>query len=422
MRGGGCSRLAGGAACLGGISGFAGASPLAGRAALRACGRDVRPAAHLFSLLCQRKLVKKGDPTSAPLAARGVRCGARGPGRVQKLAPAGLRQSALDVALRAPQPRPAALLAAAHGEGKESRLAAHRLGLGRRVAALAPARDRDVETGCGEPGGRPRASVARAECRRRRRPLRGVRRCAPVAGMCARRRTYFLCFAKESRQRKATRRRRPSLARGVRCGARGAGRVQKLAPAGLEQSALDVALRAPRPRPAALLAAAHGEGNNTLGSLRIASAAARRCARAGSAGCGGSAAEAMRSEPKGFGPSRMRRRGAQGRGGRGAQRRRAQLSEPPQGASSAPAPANRAPQGTPRSGAPHPGRLSLVPFFGETKKGTAPPGAHPGHRRAAPHAPPGANLPGRSGHVSPGTSPDPGASGPSAATAATAAS
>ena len=27
------------------------------------------------------------------------------------------------------------------------------------------------------------------------------------------------------------------------------------------------------------------------------------------------------------------------------------------------------------------GRLSLVPFFGETKKGTAPPGAHPGRQR-----------------------------------------
>ena len=30
------------------------------------------------------------------------------------------------------------------------------------------------------------------------------------------------------------------------------------------------------------------------------------------------------------------------------------------------------------------GRLSLVPFFGETKKGTAPPGAHPGQQRIQP--------------------------------------
>ncbi len=99
------------------------------------------------------------------------------------------------------------------------------------------------------------------------------------AGTCARRPLPF--FACQRNTKKGTRRRRPA-ARGVRCGARGAGRVQKLAPAGLGQSAIDVALRAPRPRPAALLAAAHGEGDNTLGSLRIASATAHRCARAGS--------------------------------------------------------------------------------------------------------------------------------------------
>ena len=94
-----------------------------------------------------------------------------------------------------------------------------------------------------------RASCRDVRCRRRAflSPLRGVRRCAPRAGMCARRRSSFLCFAKERNQRKATRMRRPSLTRGVPCGARSAGRSQKLAPAGLKHLR-PTALRAATPR------------------------------------------------------------------------------------------------------------------------------------------------------------------------------
>ena len=50
------------------------------------------------------------------------------------------------------------------------------------------------------------------------------------------------------------------------------------------------------------------------------------------------------------------------------------------------APRKRCGAGLPRSeaqGSQTWGRLSLVPFFGETKKGTAPPGAHPGQREHA---------------------------------------
>jgi len=50
------------------------------------------------------------------------------------------------------------------------------------------------------------------------------------------------------------------------------------------------------------------------------------------------------------------------------------------------APRKRCDAGLPRSeaqGSQTWGRLSLVPFFGEAKKGTAPPGAHPGQRKKA---------------------------------------
>ncbi len=242
--------------------------------------RDVRPAAQLLSLSRQRKEPKKGDPTSAPLAARGARCGARGAGRVQKLAPAGLGRSALDGALRAPRPRLAALLAAAHGEGEEPRLAAHRLGHG------ASLRSRLRLPGIGMPmwcvasrgqrrgEGHGRASFGR-RWRCRRRPLRGVRRCAPVPGCAPGGAVPFFVSPK-----KGTKERRPGCgaprcARGsLRCSVRGGGRRTRPL-RGLGQLR-PTALRAATPRAPALLGAAYGT-DETL-SARCASPRRRRVA------------------------------------------------------------------------------------------------------------------------------------------------
>ena len=213
-------------------------------------------------------------------------------------------------------------------------------------------------------------------------PLWGGRRCTPRAGMCARRRTCFLCFAKESRQRMATRPRRPSLARGVRCGLARRGERRNSPPAGAQTSALDGAARRD---PVALRSSPPPTGRATpFGSLRVASVGHQLSVFV----------EATRSEPRrgscssSFFPYAAPRSAAVR--GCGAQRRRAQMSEPRRGEFLRP-PRAASTAGNPsrQRGAPHPGRLSLVPFFGEAKKGTALPGAHPGTRRAAPHAPQG---------------------------------
>ena len=99
--------------------------------------------------------------------------------------------------------------------------------------------------------------------------------------------------------------------------------------------------------------------------------------------------------PNGFStPLRLRlRRGACGVA-RAAQHARASLTDSPRlSERSAPArsefcgaPRKRCGAGLPRSeaqGSQTWGSLSLVPFFGESKKGTAPPGAHPGQRAHA---------------------------------------
>ena len=80
-------------------------------------------------------------------------------------------------------------------------------------------------------------------------------------GMASRQPPYFLCFAKESKQRKATRRQRPAARGALRCSG-WPGKGLKLAPGtGLKQSPLLV------PSSPALLAAGHG----LFGSARCAS-------------------------------------------------------------------------------------------------------------------------------------------------------
>ncbi len=168
------------------------------------------------------------------------------------------------------------------------------------------------------------------------RPWRGVRRCAPVAGMCARRRRSFLCLAKEGNQRKATRMRRPAARGSLRCSGRGGGRRTRPL-RGLGQ------LRPTAPRaatPAPLRSSAPHTGQTE--PLRLAAhrlgrtapvspdpARAQRCA----------VAEARRSEPRVLLlPSPWAAaRSAAGRG-RGAQRRRVQTVRAPQGRVSALAP------------------------------------------------------------------------------------
>ena len=89
----------------------------AGRAALRASCRDVRPAAQFLSLLRQRKEPKKGDPDAAPLAgARGpLRCSRRG--AVAETRPCGAQTSAPDGAARR---NPAPLRSSAPHTGKSN--------------------------------------------------------------------------------------------------------------------------------------------------------------------------------------------------------------------------------------------------------------------------------------------------------------
>jgi hypothetical protein len=90
-----------------------------------------------------------------------------------------------------------------------------------------------------------------------RRPSRGG--CAPLVptashrvGMASRQPPHFLCFAKESKQRKATRRHRPAARGALRCSV-WPGKGLKLAPStGLRQSPLLV------PSSPALLAGGHG--------------------------------------------------------------------------------------------------------------------------------------------------------------------
>ena len=78
----------------------------------------------------------------------------------------------------------------------------------------------------------------------------------PPCRDCARQRTHFLCFAKESKQRKATPETEPLAAQGVRCGARGPGARPQTRPAG---SNMGPGRLRRDPRPAALLTSAYGE-------------------------------------------------------------------------------------------------------------------------------------------------------------------
>ncbi len=165
-------------------------SPLAGRAALRACGREVRPAAPFLSLSRQRKEPKKGDPDAAPRCA-GFPAVLGPRGRAQSSPPAGARTTAPDGAARR-DPRAPALLGAAYGEVIHSARFASPRGLAaHRFATSLPARAQRcavAEAMRGEPGAlllpSPRA------------PQR-----TPRASEGRRRRVAFLCLLPLAKQR-----------------------------------------------------------------------------------------------------------------------------------------------------------------------------------------------------------------------------
>ena len=80
--------------------------------------------------------------------------------------------------------------------------------------------------------------------------------------MCARRRPYFLCFAKESRQRKASRMRRPCAALRARCVARpGRNGREREPPASSLAGAMDSVIRSKPVLPS--------EGLKAPGSLAV---------------------------------------------------------------------------------------------------------------------------------------------------------
>ncbi len=175
-------------------------------------------------------------------------------------------------------------------------------------------------------------------------------------GMASRQPPHFLCFAKESKQRKATRRRRPAARGALRCSV-WPGKGLKLAPStGLRQSPLLV------PSSPALLAGGHG----LFSSARCASPCRHAADAAGVAGGAFALALAL--------GALLNRRAAQDKTDK-----KGRLFEPCTQGEFEPLPVlAEQRRAAPRSGAGSGGRLSFGSFsLAKQRKGTRPSGRNP---------------------------------------------
>ncbi len=218
---------------------------------------------------------------------------------------------------------------------------------------------------------------------------------AMLAGMCARRRTYFSL----RRQRKVGKRKATPLAvslrfatGNLRCSRPGCRRITHFALRAAFKQIWRVSsrsacmlrcTRAPRPLRFSARPEGSGEPQRAIASLGPQGAGALR-----------RVFEAERSDgPNGLHLPSARAEEHRAWGGRMQRSMHALrelthcgcLNAAPQARSefrnAAPRPSTAGCPVAERRGHAKWGRLSLVPFFGETKKGTAPPGAHPGLRR-----------------------------------------